>query len=341
MRKLLLLMLLIPSLARAQRGVSIPTPDCEFGFSYTVTAGVITSTTSLSAQRLPLSQGGGGVVGWDNRSTGCTSWTMWYQADGVSALSIEPDSAASVAGVPGAWGTWTPISVNVTLPLTSTSQGQVSFFQHRAWVSVNLNSASGTGNVTGRVIGWRTPPGGDSNTGTSQVQLASGGITVITTSSADGQPAAVYLPSVVGGGASAPLGVSPFAFNGTTWDKVRTCTTFKTATATASGNTALWTPASGKKFRLMRLYVTVSATNTIAAVTNEIITFQDGATAMSIRFDASVGTTAAAGEDFSSGWVDLGNGILSAAANNVLNLNLGTAVATGPGVTATVCGTEE
>jgi hypothetical protein len=32
---------------------------------------------------------------------------------------------------------------------------------------------------------------------------------------------------------------------------------FKTATASAAGNTALWAPASGKKFRLMRFMIQV------------------------------------------------------------------------------------
>jgi hypothetical protein len=152
--------MLAPSLARAQKGYYIAAPDCDFGFQYSVVSGVISSTTPLSAQRLPLSFGGGNVVGFDNRTTGCTSWSLWYNAEGVGSLSIETDFAPSTNGIPGSW-TIFPGSQ----PLTAITQSQVSFFLFKPWVSVNLNSAGGTGIVIGRIIGWRNPPSSDINTG--------------------------------------------------------------------------------------------------------------------------------------------------------------------------------
>lgn len=122
---------------------------------------------------------------------------------------------------------------------------------------------------------------------------------------------------------------------------LRTPQVFKTVQATASGNTALWTPTSGKKFRLMRYRVQVTgnaATSGGAVVT---ISFQDSATGLPFAHDLflpSTGGTTMQGYD--SGWIDLGNGYLSTTANNVLNVNLSAALSAG-NVRVQVCGTEE
>jgi hypothetical protein len=121
---------------------------------------------------------------------------------------------------------------------------------------------------------------------------------------------------------------------------------FKTATASAAGNTALWTPASGKKFRLMRFMIQVPANVSVAARGVISVGLQDGTTDLKLTFDFFVGQTApvetASSEppNFNTGWIDIGNGILSAAANNVFNINLSGALAAGT-VRVTCCGTEE
>lgn len=117
-----------------------------------------------------------------------------------------------------------------------------------------------------------------------------------------------------------------------TYVTVRNPNIFKTASATASGNTAVWTPTSGKKFRLMRfcLQVTANASQTTGGVVT--IKFQDATTDIGLAFDVFIPTTAVtttAGDAFVSPWIDLGNGYLSSAANNVLNVNLGSALANG------------
>jgi len=132
--------------------------------------------------------------------------------------------------------------------------------------------------------------------------------------------------------------------------QIRTPNVFKTASvsATASGNTAVWTPTSGKKFRLMRFQIT--GTNIVATAATVItISFQDATTGMDvgtydILMPTTVGNTALlfGGVEFNSGWVDLGNGVISAAANNVLNANISATVmgATGS-FRYSVAGTEE
>lgn len=128
------------------------------------------------------------------------------------------------------------------------------------------------------------------------------------------------------------------------WNAVRTPNKFLTASVTNFGNTAVWTPASGKKFRLMRyqLELTENATLAVAAVLT--VKFQDATTDFGFQHDIFVAAAAGAvsGEAWRSGWIDIGNGYISALANNVLNLNIsGAANLTAGSFRANVCGTEE
>jgi hypothetical protein len=113
---------------------------------------------------------------------------------------------------------------------------------------------------------------------------------------------------------------------------LRTPNVFKTVQATASGNTAVWTPTSGNKFRLQRfkIMVTDNAAQTSAGVLT--ISFQDGSTGIPFAFDVYVpaaSITAPIGTAFDSGWIDLANGYASTTASNVLNVNLSAALTAG------------
>lgn len=136
----------------------------------------------------------------------------------------------------------------------------------------------------------------------------------------------------------APGAVSfSMVFNGTTFDRERVANVFKTVAATASGNTAVWTPASGKKFRLMGWRLSVAGT--LAAAGTQVIQLRDGTTTVIARAGANVvqtlpGNDTQIGEDYGK------LGQLSATADNVLNINLGTAMATGA-VYIDAWGTEE
>lgn len=137
-------------------------------------------------------------------------------------------------------------------------------------------------------------------------------------------------------GVSSILGLQAPAFpsgyiGGSTWDRLRTPNTFKTVAATASGNTALWTPTSGKKFRLMRYRLELSADAATSGGALMTLKFQDATTDMpaahSVYVPAVSGT--AFGNGYQPGWVDFGNGILSAVADRVLNVNLSAALTSG------------
>jgi hypothetical protein len=130
-----------------------------------------------------------------------------------------------------------------------------------------------------------------------------------------------------------------FGYNGTSLDLIRIPTVFKSVSATAAGNTAVWTPAAGNKFRLMGL--AISCAGTLAATGVQVIQLRDGATTVIQRANANMiqTTTVSISGGDTQIYRDLRQGIVSAAANNVLNINLGTVMATGS-VTIDVWGTE-
>lgn len=114
-----------------------------------------------------------------------------------------------------------------------------------------------------------------------------------------------------------------YAYNGATWDRQRVASVFKTFTISASAaETTIWTPTSGKKFRVLgyHLFSDTATVLTIRDNTAGTVIFKDGVAA---------NTRAVANS--------MGNGVLSAAANNVLTLQCGTAAT----VNGTVFGTEE
>lgn len=125
------------------------------------------------------------------------------------------------------------------------------------------------------------------------------------------------------------------------WIKSVAANVFKTAVATASGDNAIWTPASGKKFVLLK--ATIEATGNLAINTGGILTMalRDNTTAIGATF--SVFAPGTAGTTFSPGYrevLDFGElGYTSTAADQVLNLNLSAAL-TGGTVRVNVSGYE-
>jgi hypothetical protein len=107
-----------------------------------------------------------------------------------------------------------------------------------------------------------------------------------------------------------------------TLQTLRTPNIFRTAKATATGTQAIWTPATGKKFRLMRFKIQITADSAQTTGADVDFDLQDGATSLNLTHTVFIPTAAAtvlAGY-YESGWIDIGNGYLSTAANNVLNL---------------------
>lgn len=126
------------------------------------------------------------------------------------------------------------------------------------------------------------------------------------------------------------------------WDRLRVPNKINWGQAVSSGNTAVWTPASGKKFRLMRYKISIPGHSTTSVAGTQTLSFQDGAGgATNIVETMYVPSTASNWfGSWSTGWIDLGNGFISTAANNALNINLNKTMLTGS-VDVQVVGTEE
>jgi len=141
---------------------------------------------------------------------------------------------------------------------------------------------------------------------------------------------------------AAPLAV--FAVNGV-WDvangnvqRQRTPTIFKTiGLTTAAGDTALWDPAAGQRFRLMGYVIDIAAGTTAAGAC--LLQLRDNATVIVNHTICGGALAASAGRVIANVQFPV-NGYLSIAADNILNLNLSSVLAAG-GVTAFAYGTEE
>lgn len=141
--------------------------------------------------------------------------------------------------------------------------------------------------------------------------------------SANGDGASSVYPIMTDGDYAGGLMIGPWLFNGASWDRQRTPNVYKTVAAvavTAGTPVTIWTPAAGKKFRLMGFHLGT----TVAA---GIILLDNAAEVLRVL--------ASAGVSFMS--PELDNGYLSTAANNPLKVNV---TVTG-NVSGFVYGTEE
>ncbi len=106
---------------------------------------------------------------------------------------------------------------------------------------------------------------------------------------------------------------------------------FKNGGFTTVAATAIWTPAAGKKFRLLGFTADIGSHCAIAVAGTLSILINDGATALAIYEcflpAAAASTTIGINKTVAFG----GNGFLSAAANNTLNVTLNTALTAGTG----------
>ena len=121
------------------------------------------------------------------------------------------------------------------------------------------------------------------------------------------------------------------AFNGASWDRVRTPNVFITAQITAQGINNIWTPAAGKKFRLMGFELQLVGDTTALAAVEIGAIFQEGAS-ISIGYESQFyvpSVTANSLGNMIVGKADWGNGYLATAANNSFVIYLTTALNNG------------
>ena len=153
-----------------------------------------------------------------------------------------------------------------------------------------------------------------------------------------GNPGEVFVP-VYGGAFS---GTPNAALQG--WSRPRTPTVFKNVTTQTLGATPVWTPGAGNKFRLLGYLIEVSGDASLAAAGILTISLTDAAAVLPFlhRVYLPVAAPVAPSQvGYSTRPMQLGQfGVLSAAANNVLNVSLSAALTSGA-VNVIAFGTEE
>lgn len=137
-------------------------------------------------------------------------------------------------------------------------------------------------------------------------------------------PAAATLADTTSNPSTTGAAAYLFSYNGLTWDRVRLPNTLKDlATVTITTIQTAWTPASGKKVRLMG--------GTLSASAAMSILFEDNAASSSVKFRTP---KLAADTPYT---FDIPGGMLLSTINNVLKITGSAAGA----VTGTIWGTEE
>lgn len=106
---------------------------------------------------------------------------------------------------------------------------------------------------------------------------------------------------------------------------------FHDTSATAAGNTAVWTPPASAKFNIMCVGLEVTGDAKAATAGDLVIQLEDASTPIAgMKWQVYIPTTAfSQSEDFVEPMACFANGYLSTTANNVLNVNLSFALTAG------------
>ena len=123
-------------------------PDCDIQFTLT-SASSSPTTAGSCAQNLQ----------------GVRFWSVIYQSNGFSGLTLTMQEAPDSNGSPGSWSTFTASSG--TNPMTSTTgvNADTTYLNYAPWVRVTLSGLSGSGKVTGHIYGCKQPGCGSGGTG--------------------------------------------------------------------------------------------------------------------------------------------------------------------------------
>lgn len=124
--------------ALAALGASAAAPDCVTSFSL--------SATGTSAVQ-------------SNRQSGCIFWTVAYNAQGFSGLSLVLQSAPDAGNTPGSWSTFDGTVIAGFNPNTATDYAFTTLSGYVPWLRMNLTSVTGSGTVVGVLYGYKDDPG--------------------------------------------------------------------------------------------------------------------------------------------------------------------------------------
>lgn len=95
------------------------------------------------------------TVQFNNQTKACYNWQVTYYNTGFSALSIQFESAPTGASsnVPGTWAAFAGSLLSGSNPASTTTQATATFAGSFPFVRIRLVSQTGSGVVTGRILG--------------------------------------------------------------------------------------------------------------------------------------------------------------------------------------------
>lgn len=115
--------------------------DCRIPINFAVSSGTITPAVGAP---------------FNNKAIACVNWQMNVFVSGISALSIQLESANDLGGnTPGAFAAFAGTVLSGSNPSTTTTESTTTFTGMFPWLRVNPTSATGTGNVVGVVYGFK------------------------------------------------------------------------------------------------------------------------------------------------------------------------------------------
>lgn len=123
----------------------------------------VTNATSTGRYGGPSSRP---TIGFDNRTQGCTKWVMTVASYGFSGVSVRLESAQTGAsGTAGTWGAFAGTISSGSNPTTTTTQSITIATGFYPWVSVNIQTLTGSGTLQVLLYGWKESATGTINIG--------------------------------------------------------------------------------------------------------------------------------------------------------------------------------
>lgn len=148
MNKFFVLFLLLTGLGLGQTTTQVTThPDCELSTDLGSGATIVSGNTART-------------IAFDNRSFGCTYWTVGYNNFGWTSVSVLFEDAPDGGNTPGTFVTFAGTTLTGSNPMTSTTQAVSTFSGMYAYLRISATRTGGSGTKPLKIVmqGWKNGP---------------------------------------------------------------------------------------------------------------------------------------------------------------------------------------
>ncbi len=149
MKKTILLFLMVVSLKAAA-------PDCVQNYRFTNRT---SDSATFQGQQLITTLPGSSST-FDNRLVACTAWSLSYDSEGFSGLTIAlqnaPVSFTTPNFVAGTFITFAGTSIIGTNPMTATTSSFYTATGYYPYINVAVSGLTGTGSINAVLMGWKS-----------------------------------------------------------------------------------------------------------------------------------------------------------------------------------------